>query len=640
MKLALVFHNHQPVGQLPWAFEDAWRDSYAPFLDELEKHPGVRVALHYTGPLLDWMTDYRPDTIERVRDFVARGQVEVLAGGYYEPILAIWPREDQIAQLEMLRDRVKSLFGSQPQGMWLAERVWEPQLPDPIAAAQLGYTFVDSTVFEAAEVSEAAQHGFYTARHDGSKVQVFPINQTLRHRIPWEPVENAIDYLRAVHKEAGADAIAVFADDGEKFGAWPGTFDYIFTKGWLETFFTEIEANADWLQTVTPREYLQQHPSLGEVSLAAGSYSEMQEWSGGNWRNFLERYSESRDLYEEVMRTRNELTGGNPPNARPRNIASYDCILRAQSNDAYWHGVFGGLYLRHLRQAVYEWTARARAGYEPIKIDDNGLAFASLRNQRIGVKAQGGQIFQWISTSAKHNLLSTLRRYPESYHRADGQESIVDWYPRGAAIDHFFGDDVTPESFSAASFSEEGDFVSEPWQIQSGENSKKCVLELKRDGGVWHAGTHHPLTIAKTFTLSRGTDEVKVRYVLENKGSETLNLWWANEWNIAVSGAELPERHYHADNHKKRLSLEKLATFDSVINPIVGDRWLQLWLEWKFNDSPALWHVPIETISQKEGGEIERTHQSSAFVFLRRVTLAAGATQAFDFSVTLTAKDR
>ena len=268
MFLSLVFHNHQPVGQLPWVFDEAHRDAYEPFLDVLEAHPQIKVALHYTGPLLDWLVQHQPRTVERVREMVSRGQVEVLGGGYYEPILAIWPRDDQHAQLQLLSERVLEVFGREPLGAWLAERVWEPSLIASMGDAKLLYTFVDSTVFEAAGVLEKNSLGSFVARDNdkslGEKsLTVFPINQSLRHRIPWHDAQDSIDYLKTAHERAGAQSLAVFADDGEKFGAWPGTFNFIYNEQWLDKFFTAIEAQSDWLQTVTPREWSSTRDVLG-----------------------------------------------------------------------------------------------------------------------------------------------------------------------------------------------------------------------------------------------------------------------------------------------------------------------------------------------------------------------------------------
>jgi len=315
------------------------------------------------------MSAHQPQTIAQIRALVARGQVEILSGGFYEPILAIWPHDDQVAQLQKLNARVAQTFGQTPRGMWLAERVWEPQLAAPIREANLDYTFVDSTIFQQAGLEESASFSvFQVAAADieysngatnDEKLCVFPINQPLRHIIPWHAGEESIAYLKGVHERAGDEAIVVFADDGEKFGGWPGTFDYVYTRGWLDTFFTRLEENAAWLQTIAPGRYLSTHSPQREVQLPHGSYSEMQDWSGGNWRNFLARYAESRDIYDEVLRVR-EIVRKSP------NDQAIDNILQAQSNDPLWHGVFGGLYLRHLRQALY-----ARAIEAQVLIEGN-----------------------------------------------------------------------------------------------------------------------------------------------------------------------------------------------------------------------------------------------------------------------------
>ena len=84
ISLALALHNHQPVGNFGWVFGDVYDQAYKPMLDALDRHPGVRVALHYTGPLLDWLRAERPEFLERLRALVERGQVELLGGGYYE----------------------------------------------------------------------------------------------------------------------------------------------------------------------------------------------------------------------------------------------------------------------------------------------------------------------------------------------------------------------------------------------------------------------------------------------------------------------------------------------------------------------------------------------------------------------------
>ncbi|HEY8169275.1 MAG TPA: 4-alpha-glucanotransferase, partial [Candidatus Limnocylindrales bacterium] len=126
ISLALVLHNHQPVGNFGWVIDDTYRAAYKPMVAALERHPHVRVGLHYTGPLLEWLTAEQPDFIDRLAALAQRGQVELLGGGWTEPILASLPVPDRIAQLRRMGDELESRFGNRPRGAWLAERVWEP----------------------------------------------------------------------------------------------------------------------------------------------------------------------------------------------------------------------------------------------------------------------------------------------------------------------------------------------------------------------------------------------------------------------------------------------------------------------------------------------------------------------------------
>ncbi len=53
----------------------------------------------------------------------------------------------------------------------------------------------------------------------------------------------------------------MMGDDGEKFGAWPTTWQHCWGEGrWVDRFFEALEANAGWLATTTPSAWLAEHP--------------------------------------------------------------------------------------------------------------------------------------------------------------------------------------------------------------------------------------------------------------------------------------------------------------------------------------------------------------------------------------------
>ena len=145
--LVLLIHAHQPVGNFDDVLERTYEHSYLPFVDCLARHPHVRMGLHYSGPLLEWIVEHHPEYLDRLRELAMRGQVEMVGGGFYEPILITIPPEDQEQQIRRFADFIERHFGKRPGGAWLAERVWEPQLPAVLAEADVEYTLVDDSHF-------------------------------------------------------------------------------------------------------------------------------------------------------------------------------------------------------------------------------------------------------------------------------------------------------------------------------------------------------------------------------------------------------------------------------------------------------------------------------------------------------------
>ena len=376
--LALAIHNHQPVGNFGWVFEDVFGKAYDPLLQALERHPGVRLSLHYTGPLIEWIRTEHPDFLGRLGALVERGQVEVLGGGYYEPVLVSLPERDRHGQLVRMADEVERLVGRRPRGAWLAERVWEPQLPSVLADAGYEWTILDDNHFRAAAIAEDAMWGAYVTEDQGRLLRVFGTEQGLRYRIPFGSPEDVIAHLRGNATEDGR-RLGMMGDDGEKFGAWPGTYEHCWGGNqWIDRFFGLLEENASWLQTVTPSSWLDREPPVGRVYVPTASYLEMGEWAlppadtriftalvktatehdlperrflrGGFWRNFQVRYREINDLHKQMLRVSAKVAAM-PPG--PDRDAALDHLYRGQSNDCYWHGLFGGIYIVHMRLATY-----------------------------------------------------------------------------------------------------------------------------------------------------------------------------------------------------------------------------------------------------------------------------------------------
>jgi alpha-amylase/alpha-mannosidase (GH57 family) len=248
VQLAFAVHNHQPIGNFESVFEEAYQRSYLPFLDVLERHPGIRFTQHWTGTLLEWLLVRHPGFVARLRALVERGQLELLTGAYYEAVLAIIPEADRLGQVKKLTGAVQANFSYTPRGMWLAERVWEQSLVSSLVSAGVEFVVVDDTHFRHAGLRDEQLLGYYVTENLGDTLNVLPIDKTMRYAVPFRPVEESIQYLRQVAGEDGR-TVVVHADDGEKFGVWPKTHKHVYEDGWLESFCKALEDSSSWINT-------------------------------------------------------------------------------------------------------------------------------------------------------------------------------------------------------------------------------------------------------------------------------------------------------------------------------------------------------------------------------------------------------
>jgi len=669
ISLALIVHNHQPVGNFGWVIEEVFEKAYEPLIGALERHPGVRLTLHYTGPLLEWMAAERPESIARLRALVARDQVEILGGGLYEPILVALPEHDRRGQLERMRATVEESFGVRPAGAWLAERVWEPSLPFDLATAGYSYTVLDDNHLRGAFVPEDRMWGTYTTDDQGRLLTIFGTEKGLRYRIPWRSVDEVIGYLQDNATEAG-ERIGIMGDDGEKFGAWPGTYELCWGReAWVERFFSALDENAGWLSTVTPAQWMARQAPIGRIYIPSASYVEMTGWAlpateqpvfnrlmehasernlpelrflrGAMWRNFQVRYREINDLHKQMLRASARVAAMPDGELRERAL---DHLYRGQSNDCYWHGWFGGVYIVHMRMATLAELIAAEdlalgsaaltgtADYDLDGVDEVALGTAG---QTVVVDvAEGAGIGAWDLRATRVALASVLRRRPEPYHDAirspDPLEAAVAKPHELAGLLEY--DDHERRSglirLRRSDSHSVGDFDRGPWTMELTTDHR---LEVTRR---WD-GIAARKTIAVEGDRHDGTLAVSVEIDAEHEFEGSVEL----EWNVNVMGGGAnPAAYYRSGSdewrHDSRGHIPAGADL-SFGNTYEG-------VEISLSADPparAQWFA-VETVSNSEAG-FERVYQGSCVTVRWPLSLVAGQSATFATTLSFTqSRDR
>jgi 4-alpha-glucanotransferase len=687
--VVLIVHAHQPSGNFEHVFEECYKTSYDAFLCLVEEHPRIRLALHYSGPLLQWIEKNHPEYFERLRRLVALGQVELIGGGFYEPILISIPEADRHEQITRLADYIEKHFGKRPTGAWLAERVWEPQLPSSLAAANVSYTLVDDLPFLAAGFEAQELFGPYIAEDCGKSVWLFPGLKALRYLIPFRKVEECVAYFKnaAITHPGGA---AAFGDDMEKFGVWPGTFEHCYTDGWLNDFFTALEENADWLKTVTPSECIASHVPLGRADLPTASYAEMMEWvlptstrlryfalhkefssrpdvmefiRGAGWRGFFRKYAESNLLHKKMLRVSACVAGVPPRRASAEHTSQVqearDRLLRGQGNDAYWHGVFGGLYAPHLRTELWRNLVRAETlvdqltpGNSVPRVEfldydadgDSELLFSAPEYQALLKPSDGATLSAFDFRPAAATLINSMKRRPEAYHsrlreaatstpNASAAVSIHDQVrvkepnlERFLQYDHFarhafrliFFDPIrTFDEYEKLQLKELPGPAAGDFQIRH-SSSNYAVLVHEQILPEFAVDPAKPprMVITKHFLFGPAPQGCEVScdisFTLTSPLNAPLRLGLESVINLLAPTEgnrffETPTGH------------QNLRYSGSLPSPLLRmeDGWQRVRITLHASGSEAFWVAPIETVSESEGG-FERVYQGSQILALWR----------------------
>jgi hypothetical protein len=656
VRLLLGFHAHQPVGNFRFVIDDAVRRCYRPFLQVLERHPRVRFSMHVSGWLLEQLEAAYPEDVARLVGMVARGQVEMIGGGDTEPVLAAIPERDRRDQLRAMSSRLAALFGRQPRGAWLTERVWESTIVPALHDCGLRFVAVDDYHFLSVGGTGEALTGYFSTEESGKRLDLFPISERMRYLIPFSPVDDVIAALEGFPDGAAA----IYFDDIEKFGVWPDTYAWVYEGGWLEDFLRRLEASSR-VTTETFGEFHRRSRSRGLIYLPTTSYAEMNEWTlpppsarrlrqlidrsrehgtlisdkpmlrGGTWKSFFLKYPESNWMHKRMQRASRRL------HALPTGLQAAEmraALHRAQANDAYWHGLFGGLYLPFLRRSIFANLADLdaqldavvpRPPSEALDVDLDGWREIALRGGRFFAAVrphEGGRLCELTDYALRHNFADVLARRDEEYYDAirtgvpvePARPGIPSIHERHAVNDHISLADLEPDRAPRGMFVDAwydaagtgGAVVPYRAEAVPGQPATTCTAEL--DG----------LRIEKTYTIER--DTLFVRYALQARRAVTGAL--RVQLDIAMPSCDGPGGSFVHNG-------ERLGTFGQSLHIAdasalaLEDVELGGRLELATLPACELQAAPLWTVSRSESG-LEKIMQAATLTLSWVIALARG----------------
>ncbi len=684
--LVLVLHFHQPVGNFDDVVKRVCDRCYIPFLDTISRYTGIKWNLHFSGSLLEWLAKNAPGTIETVKGMVKDGRAELVGGAMYEPILSIIPEKDRIGQTVSMRRYISSVFHTDARGAWIPERTWEPHLVSSLAKAGVEYIILDDTHLLYAGIKKEDTYGYFITEDNGSSIRVFPSDKRLRYTMPFREPGETFDYIREVASRV-RNPLFTYGDDVEKFGEWPRTFKLVYEQKWLERFLKGLTENKSWLATMKASDYIKRTGPSAAVYIPAASYEEMLKWAlpvdaelsmqrieeeleregrkdryfpfirGGFFRNFFAKYHEANQMHKRMLYVSNMLD-------KARNTAggrlkeAYGELYKGQCNCAYWHGLFGGLYLYHLRKATYEHILTAEKIYndglktkkasrcEVMDFDADGRDEIIMQNKDIWLcvkPSSGGTVVELDVKKISFSLLNVLTRYREFYHEnmaeilendqgkelrlrqaggsGGGLKKIpFDRYRKAMFSDRFLAEDAALPDLERSSYDEKGDFAVSGYDYKIADKKDRVVL--KREGRAYGQ------TVKLSKEIALKGPGLKVTYRIRNTGGKKITLRFATEIPFIMPAAD--SRQYSYFFGGKGCDIDSRGEAESIKGVRIADAANELAVSLDSSKACTLWRFPVTTFSRSEKG-FEENYQGSVLAPNWRFTLDHNES----FSVTL-----
>jgi hypothetical protein len=461
-------------------------------------------------------------------DLISRKQVEILGGGFYEPMMPLIPQPDKIGQIEMLTAYLRKKFGKRPQGCWIPGIAWEQSMVGVLNACGMTYTFLDDRRFP--QESGFPLDSMYTpfiSENQGKIAAVFPLSTRLRE-------EFARGYAAPVLEKVAREAppgglVTVFPED--IFSEDPGeSVEAVYGR-----FFEALSRASESLEFTTPGKF---YKTAGKIKKAY--------FPGDAQRNFLISHPEANGIYAKMVFTHaliNQLRGdkSRKQNALEELWKAQGYVLFSEAGTKMNGN--GGIYRASLRKAVYkallsaEKICRDRGKFIPsllafdFDLDGRPEYLFQDRNINCYVKSSGASIFELDYLPKTWNYLDTFSR--RRFHLVT-EPVIEDGYRRTAFVDRLAPPDYSFKRALEAEFSGTRFCGKESYDLLEMDRSHGQAffrLPVRASGDV---SAFNQIEIEKQYLLKQ--DTLGVHYGLINRGTLRTAFKFIPQIDLSFSG--------------------------------------------------------------------------------------------------------
>ena len=292
-------------------FDKDYLSVYKPLARFLYSHQSFSFSLSFTGPQLQFLRKKRNEFIVILKELVERKQVEIIGGGFYEPILPLLFPVDRTGQIDLLSAEIRQTIGKRPRGVSLFEDCWDSSLVNSLQTCGIEYSLLESSLIPPDKRRFIPIIMTYLEK----SIDIYPFYENLipdNVTTPEDFIKNIVKQVEKVEKKD-----SYFQYEPERIVNICFThaqFRMLMEKGWFEELYSYLENNETRIITSTPFLYGKKVSTRIPYNISAGINSTIANWTtqtvqdAENKQNysvtvfdFLNSYPQSHKLYNRIM---------------------------------------------------------------------------------------------------------------------------------------------------------------------------------------------------------------------------------------------------------------------------------------------------------------------------------------------------
>lgn len=507
--------------------EREYQTHIKPILTYLYANPTFSLSISMSGIMLEWFEDNHPEFKSVLDELITRKQIEMIGGGYYNPLFPLLPPVDRVAQIELYTTLIRRITGKRPRGIYLEGSSWDPSLINGIKTAGMEYLLLDSSVTNTGRPGQSVQYCPLVVEDAGKTLTVLPMNQAMLPTLQTK-VESYVTKVKKIALSYDTPLICCMM--------FPDQLCSLIDSGWFASLLKEVSSYSV-IEFSKPSVYLKIAEIFTQCFIPSGSI--IPRLSA---RDFVSQNREIDSLYARMLYVSTEISQYRGDKVRKK--AARDEVLKAQHFRSYWPDELSASQTLVLRKKMYHHLLTAESIINSNSQPDDFLS-ASFDYDMDGyneflfrfpfysafVSTLGGSIFEL-------NILHCSAQYTIP------APATGDFAARKFFTDLLVDEETFTHLYQYGTMLDNAIYAQNRYKIISFTRAKHEII-LKATGQFRSQDT----SLIKKYTFSESG--VKVQYIIKNESDSPLEALFAVESNVALPEPD-EERTLEAISGDKR----------------------------------------------------------------------------------------